>query len=218
MGAARMVCLPTGVGAVSAATLLASSAAFTPHHPCSVLGVRKISDQVSWAVIDIGFAGDNCDVNIDECASGPCLHNGECIDGIGSIRCHCTDGYAGEHCQVNIDECSSKPCQNTGVCIDSVDAYTCECTAGVYEGENCATSVNVCASNEDSCDPVSIFARTHCAAETLPAAFANRLTVDTAAGRWFRTMPRVCISGLASIYAIATVAIPRPIKASSALS
>ena len=42
-----------------------------------------------------GFTGHFCDVDINECASGPCQHNGTCIDLINQYLCLCQDGYEG---------------------------------------------------------------------------------------------------------------------------
>ena len=43
-----------------------------------------------------GFHGDRCDLDIDECVSGPCANNGTCVDWIDAVRCFCPDGYAGK--------------------------------------------------------------------------------------------------------------------------
>jgi len=37
-------------------------------------------------------------VDIDECASNPCLNGGTCTDGINSFTCNCVPGYAGANC------------------------------------------------------------------------------------------------------------------------
>ena len=34
-----------------------------------------------------GFAGDLCDVNIDDCENHTCQHNASCVDGIGNYIC-----------------------------------------------------------------------------------------------------------------------------------
>ena len=38
-------------------------------------------------------------VDINKCASEPCLHNGTCINGIDTYQCQCAAGYNGSHCQ-----------------------------------------------------------------------------------------------------------------------
>merc|ERR1711988_3066 len=37
----------------------------------------------------VGFAGYNCEVDIDDCAEMPCQNNGKCVDGINSFVCEC---------------------------------------------------------------------------------------------------------------------------------
>ena len=39
-----------------------------------------------------GYTGMYCDVNIDECASSPCLNGGTCMDAVGEFVCSCTEG------------------------------------------------------------------------------------------------------------------------------
>ena len=34
----------------------------------------------------------------DDCASGPCLNDGECFDGVGMFTCQCSSGYTGVVC------------------------------------------------------------------------------------------------------------------------
>ena len=38
-------------------------------------------------------------VDIDECASGPCLNGGTCVDEIDSYTCNCQPGYNGTNCE-----------------------------------------------------------------------------------------------------------------------
>ncbi|CAH1782635.1 unnamed protein product, partial [Owenia fusiformis] len=83
-----------------------------------------------------GYEGLNCDVDIDECASSPCLNGVSCVDGIDGYSCICIPGYEGLHCDVDIDECASNPCLNGGTCVDGVDGYICSCFPG-YEGPEC---------------------------------------------------------------------------------
>ena len=40
----------------------------------------------------VSFAGVNCEINIDECESEPCLH-GTCTDDINKYICTCDPGY-----------------------------------------------------------------------------------------------------------------------------
>ena len=63
--------------------------------------------------------GDNCEVDIDECAPKPCV-NGECEDGIAEFTCICNKGYEGLLCDIEIDECERyNPCVH-GTCTGKI--------------------------------------------------------------------------------------------------
>ena len=57
---------------------------------------------VCSCVCDAGFAGDNCEVNIDDCESTPCLNGGVCTDGDNSYTCSCSNGYTGSECETEV--------------------------------------------------------------------------------------------------------------------
>ncbi|XP_053121545.1 von Willebrand factor D and EGF domain-containing protein isoform X3 [Hemicordylus capensis] len=86
----------------------------------------------------LGFEGDLCQVNIDDCASNPC-GLGRCFDGISSFYCECTPGLQGRYCQEDIGECKSSPCFPGVVCFNTVDSYYCgPCPEGLYgDGKMC---------------------------------------------------------------------------------
>lgn len=46
----------------------------------------------------LGFcnAGPNCQTNINECASNPCLNQGTCIDDVAGYTCNCLLPYSGK--------------------------------------------------------------------------------------------------------------------------
>ncbi|XP_063224864.1 protein crumbs isoform X2 [Bacillus rossius redtenbacheri] len=92
-----------------------------------------------------GWAGANCDQELNTCLSKPCYNNGSCVQGpgLGSFRCDCTPGFTGPTCQHHIDECFSNPCQNGGTCIDQVNGYSCNCTEH-FMGDNCELDYDVC--------------------------------------------------------------------------
>lgn len=46
-----------------------------------------------------GFTGENCEININDCAAKSCMNNGVCIDKINSYQCICSMGYVGIICE-----------------------------------------------------------------------------------------------------------------------
>ena len=43
-------------------------------------------------------AGLNCETNIDDCLTSPCLNDGVCVDGVDMFSCNCTDDWMGATC------------------------------------------------------------------------------------------------------------------------
>jgi Notch-like protein len=41
-------------------------------------------------------------LDINECASGPCMYGGTCSNLENAYSCSCTNGYSGKNCQGNI--------------------------------------------------------------------------------------------------------------------
>jgi hypothetical protein len=91
-----------------------------------------------------GYAGENCDLNVDDCEGSPCQNGGLCVDGVASFACQCAIGFTGTTCVLNIDDCAGEPCQNFSTCIDGLADYTCECEPG-FEGNDCESDINECA-------------------------------------------------------------------------
>ncbi|XP_035679049.1 neurogenic locus notch homolog protein 1-like [Branchiostoma floridae] len=89
-----------------------------------------------------GFLGDNCEIDIDECSSSPCV-NGTCTDGIDGYTCVCTPGFTGEDCSTDIDDCEVNPCSNGAECIDGVNLFRCNCLSG-YSGVLCDIEIDEC--------------------------------------------------------------------------
>ena len=56
-----------------------------------------------------GYSGDDCDIDIDECLSSPCLNGATCSDSTAnamvpadSFVCACVEGFAGELCEISV--------------------------------------------------------------------------------------------------------------------
>jgi len=78
-----------------------------------------------------GFIGDECDINVNECASSPCI-NGQCGDMVAGYHCYCPSDYVGIHCEHHVCD-ATVICRNNGTCINSGQ---CMCSPG-YTGSTC---------------------------------------------------------------------------------
>uniref|UniRef100_A0A8C8AQF1 Sushi, von Willebrand factor type A, EGF and pentraxin domain-containing protein 1 n=1 Tax=Otus sunia TaxID=257818 RepID=A0A8C8AQF1_9STRI len=92
------------------------------------------------------FSGANCEMEINECLSNPCLNRAVCEDRVGSFFCKCLPGFTGILCERNIDECLSRPCRNGATCRDGINSFRCLCVTG-YTGLNCEVNINDCDSS-----------------------------------------------------------------------
>uniref|UniRef100_A0A673CV19 Crumbs cell polarity complex component 2 n=1 Tax=Sphaeramia orbicularis TaxID=375764 RepID=A0A673CV19_9TELE len=86
-------------------------------------------------VCDLGWEGDQCEVDADDCASQPCVH-GSCRDFLAGYECQCHPGYAGTLCDVDLNECEHHACEHGGTCQDGPNMYTCICPKE-YSGPLC---------------------------------------------------------------------------------
>lgn len=82
-----------------------------------------------------GWQSENCQDDVDECISGPCIH-GTCRNLPGKYLCQCAQGYRGRHCEDDVDECQELHCENTGTCVNTLGGYTCICPPA-YSGPLC---------------------------------------------------------------------------------
>ncbi|KAJ1528673.1 hypothetical protein ONE63_007067 [Megalurothrips usitatus] len=90
-----------------------------------------------------GWTGDTCNMNVDECASSPCLNGGTCVDLVAGFRCDCPPAWEGDVCQYDADECLLNPCVNGVSCTNLVGSYQCICQPG-WEGVNCDQNIDDC--------------------------------------------------------------------------
>ncbi|KAJ8734440.1 hypothetical protein PYW08_013690 [Mythimna loreyi] len=85
-----------------------------------------------------GYAGDYCQIDVDECLAQQCQNGATCKDGIAAYTCICPVGFDGDFCERDIDECASGPCLHGGTCTDLAGAFSCSCAAQ-WRGPTCAS-------------------------------------------------------------------------------
>ena len=59
---------------------------------------------VSSCDCDPGFAGVECEVDIDDCMAVNYSGNGQCVGGISSFSCDYTAGFTGLLCEIDISD------------------------------------------------------------------------------------------------------------------
>uniref|UniRef100_A0A9J7Z4T5 Neurocan core protein-like n=2 Tax=Cyprinus carpio carpio TaxID=630221 RepID=A0A9J7Z4T5_CYPCA len=52
-----------------------------------------------------GYAGESCEIDVDECQSNPCENGGTCIDKEDSYVCLCLPSYSGDRCERDTEGC-----------------------------------------------------------------------------------------------------------------
>uniref|UniRef100_A0A8U7NV94 Uncharacterized protein n=1 Tax=Corvus moneduloides TaxID=1196302 RepID=A0A8U7NV94_CORMO len=102
-----------------------------------------------------GYSTDGRD--IDECKVLPNLcRNGQCINSIGSFRCHCRLGYTpditGTACQ-DLDECNQSPKPCNFICKNTEGSYQCSCPRGyiLQEDGKICKDLDECSTKQHNC-------------------------------------------------------------------
>ncbi|KAM9297917.1 protein eyes shut homolog [Morus bassanus] len=103
-------------------------------------------NQRSHCVCALGWTGQACLENINDCEVHQCQHGATCEDGINKYRCICPLGYTGTFCELDIDNCIGNQCSEYGSCQDHLHNYSCNCVPG-YEGLFCEAEINECSSS-----------------------------------------------------------------------
>ena len=104
----------------------------------------------------LGYTGDNCELNYDDCQMSTCRNNGTCVDGVDMYTCLCVPGYTDTNCSTEINECLSSPCAAIANCTDLINAFEVRymilfVCVGIY-----AAMVNVSITPFESLKPVCI--------------------------------------------------------------
>lgn len=120
-----------------------------------------------------GFTGANCEKNMDQCLSEPCLNGALCTTNkqTNEYSCVCLAGYSGLQCETLIDPCknSSLQCSGVGMCMpfSNYTGFYCSCNEG-YTGNNCEISIDNCQSkpclNNATC--ISVQLKYYCSCTT----------------------------------------------------
>lgn len=132
-------------------------------NPCKNEGICKDLFNLRNCDCPIGFSGEFCEINIDDCniinnnhqnVSKKCGLHGLCIDEINNYTCKCDAGFTGLNCKINElindDKCKeySNTCLNGGKCQMTSDGdLKCICELN-YLGQYCQTlKTNDCTNN-----------------------------------------------------------------------
>ncbi|KAI8778024.1 fibrillin-3, partial [Biomphalaria glabrata] len=108
-----------------------------------------------------GWNGDNCNQDVDECATnGACLLGQICVNTLGSFKCECPSGFENisGQCQ-DINECldvlDNKCDLSTEDCINNMGSYSCECRTGFSRNKNyICQDIDECATSSHNCEQI----------------------------------------------------------------
>uniref|UniRef100_A0A8C2T3U8 Protein eyes shut homolog n=1 Tax=Coturnix japonica TaxID=93934 RepID=A0A8C2T3U8_COTJA len=103
-------------------------------------------NQKYHCVCALGWTGQTCLENINDCGINQCQHGATCEDEVNKYRCRCPLGYTGTFCETDIDNCIGNQCSEYGFCQDHLHNYSCICMLG-YGGPFCEVEINECSSS-----------------------------------------------------------------------
>ncbi|KAM9688516.1 neurocan core protein [Trichechus inunguis] len=75
------------------------------NNPCLHGGTCKANGTMYGCSCDQGFAGENCEIDIDDCICSPCENGGTCIDEVNGFVCLCLPSYGGSLCEKDTEGC-----------------------------------------------------------------------------------------------------------------
>ncbi|XP_059160938.1 latent-transforming growth factor beta-binding protein 3-like [Physella acuta] len=119
-------------------------------------------DTVRGCVCDESWTGDNCELDVNECAQpNSCPEGFVCKNKIGSFSCVCPDGYKLDNgACLDINECtdifSNTTCDRlVEVCINTVGSYSCSCKKGfARNAQSVCEDINECELKVDKCEQI----------------------------------------------------------------
>ncbi|XP_045193379.2 uncharacterized protein LOC123549396 [Mercenaria mercenaria] len=129
---------------------------------CNGNGDCVFGNPIATCSCRIGWEGDNCDVDIDDCETKPCAGNALCTDykpeehqrlGIG-YDCQCAAGYTkvGGKC-IDVDEClQDSPCDQ--ICTNTEGSYMCSCYTGYSRIPGTCQDNNECVLGTSQCEHI----------------------------------------------------------------
>lgn len=94
----------------------------------------------------LGFAGTNCQENVNDCPGHLCQNGATCVDGVNSYTCQCPPSFTGPYCNQDVDECALRPsvCKNGATCTNTHGGFSCICVNG-WTGSDCSENIDDCA-------------------------------------------------------------------------
>ncbi|XP_077834624.1 neurocan core protein isoform X5 [Macaca mulatta] len=75
------------------------------NNPCLHGGTCNANGTMYGCSCDQGFAGENCEIDIDDCLCSPCENGGTCIDEVNGFVCLCLPSYGGSLCEKDTEGC-----------------------------------------------------------------------------------------------------------------
>lgn len=101
---------------------------------CELIGEETICQ------CSVGFRGEQCQENMNDCKFSPCQNNGTCVDGINAFTCECSDFHEGKYCEI-AKVC--RKCSPFGTQFCNHTSNECVCL-GTHEGQFCEIQVDPC--------------------------------------------------------------------------
>lgn len=91
----------------------------------------------------LSLSGDRCSLEINECASNPCLSGGTCVDKLNEFQCLCPAGTHGLLCHSGVDHCAPRPCIH-GECVEEQNGYLLQFSISITSVLMTCSVLDVC--------------------------------------------------------------------------